>query len=70
MPASARQRLWIVWRILTCESAGGPMPGRGRRGRGIGLAPGRGMMDARTRDEVEAYYRDVAPFYDAETADR
>jgi len=27
-------------------------------------------MDARTRDEVEAYYRDVAPFYDAETADR
>jgi SAM-dependent methyltransferase len=28
------------------------------------------MMHAGTRADVEAYYRDVAPFYDAETADR
>lgn len=28
------------------------------------------MMHAATRTDVEAYYRDVAPFYDAETANR
>ena len=27
-------------------------------------------MQARTREDVEAYYREVAPFYDAETANR